>query len=285
VNDSGGIVPDDLAQLFADYEETKASVRRTLEAFFRSAGRRAFVAGGIPVDAPGEPSFTPDVLVVLDVEPRERAAWSVAEEGRGLDLVLQVYFDGDPDEPYRRDLERCARLGVVEYFVFDCLDPRLEGYRLAPAVPGEARGFRPITPEAGRFRSAVLGLDLLVEGARLGLRDGAAPLLDRGDPAVPEPEASTRRVRFERHEGTGYPLRAVYPDGSWLAVNRASEGLFAGDPRGRIVQVLGRERFRATSPRQFAQEYQRVYGQRLSDRTEALGPRDAAALHPDGKRG
>ena len=52
---------------------------------------------------------------------------------------------------------------------------------------------RPIAPEDGRFPSAVLGLDLLVEGARLTLHDGVAPLPDPGDPAVREPDASTRR--------------------------------------------------------------------------------------------
>ena len=81
-----------------------------------------------------------------------------------------------------------------------------------------------------------------------------------------------RRVRFERHVGTGYPLRVVYPDGSWLAVNRANEGLFFCDPRGRMVQLLRRDQFRARSPRQFAEEYKRVYGQTLRDRDSALWP-------------
>ena len=42
---------------------------------------------------PGEPVFTPDVLAVLGVtEPEDdpRLAWVVADEGKGLDLVIEV---------------------------------------------------------------------------------------------------------------------------------------------------------------------------------------------------
>jgi hypothetical protein len=92
----------------------------------------------------------------------------------------------------------------------------------------------------------------------------------------PEAEPPPRRVRFESHVGSGYPLRVVYPDGSWLAVNRSKEGLFSGDRGGRIVQLLGKDQFRAVSPRQFAAEYKRVFGQTLRDRDEAVGPRDVA---------
>ena len=110
-----------------------------------------------------------------------------------------------------------------------------------------------------------------------------AALLDElrsvlGEDRPPEAEPPPRRVRFESHVGSGYPLRVVYPDGSWLAVNRASEGLFFGDPGGRIVQLLGKEQFRAVSPRQFAAEYKRVFGQTLRDRDEAVGPRDVERL-------
>jgi hypothetical protein len=92
-----------------------------------------------------------------------------------------------------------------------------------------------------------------------------------GEP-LPGVEPKARNVRFERHVGSGYPLRVVYPDGSWLAVNRANEGLFFGDPHGRIVQLLGRDEFRAVSPRQFAAEYKRVFGQTLRDRGSAVRP-------------
>jgi hypothetical protein len=95
------------------------------------------------------------------------------------------------------------------------------------------------------------------------------PLLGEAPPSEAEPPP--RGVRFEHHVGSGYPLRVVYPDGSWLAVNRASEGLFAGDASGRIVQLLGKDQFRAVSPRQFVAEYERVFGQTLRDRNEAVG--------------
>src|SRR5436190_22765180 len=93
-------------------------------------------------------------------------------------------------------------------------------------------------------------------------------LSELGEEPLSEPPA--RRVKFERHVGSGYPLRVVYPDGSWLAVNRANEGLFVGDPRGRIVQLLAKDQFHAVSPRQFVAEYKRVFGQTPRDRDEAM---------------
>lgn len=85
-------------------------------------------------------------------------------------------------------------------------------------------------------------------------------------------------VRFERHEGSGYPLRAVYPDGSWLAVNRDHRGLYAGDANGRITPLLPPERFHAVSPRQFAQAYRKAFGESLRAHARtATFPRESAA--------
>ncbi len=121
-----------------------------------------------------------------------------------------------------------------------------------------------------------ISLETLPPEEIAALLDEIRPLLGEGPP--PEAEPPPRRVRFERHVSSGYPLRVVYPDGSWLAVNRSSEGLFAGDPRGRIVQLLGKDQFRAVSPRQFVAEYKRVFGQTLHDRDEAVGPGDVERL-------
>lgn len=85
-------------------------------------------------------------------------------------------------------------------------------------------------------------------------------------------------VRFERHEGSGYPLRAVYPDGSWLGVNRDHRGLYAGDAGGRIMPLLPPERFHARSPRQFAQAYREAFGESLRAHAgTATFPRESAA--------
>jgi putative oxidoreductase len=78
-----------------------------------------------------------------------------------------------------------------------------------------------------------------------------------------------RRVRFERHEGSGHPLRAVFPDGSWLGVDRDHEGLFFCDAKGRLLQLLDKDRFRAASPRQFVKAYKEAYGETLRERPPA----------------
>jgi len=122
-----------------------------------------------------------------------------------------------------------------------------------------------MTPDDPEIVIETLTPDELVE-----LLDELCALLE-GEP-LPVAEPPPRNVRFERHVGSGYPLRVVYPDGSWLAVNRANEGLFFCDPGGRIVQLRSRDQFRAVSPRQFAAEYKRVYGQTLRDRASAVRP-------------
>ncbi|AKT43084.1 DoxX family protein [Chondromyces crocatus] len=85
------------------------------------------------------------------------------------------------------------------------------------------------------------------------------------------------RVRFERHEGSGFPLRVVFPDGSWLGVNRDHQGLHSGDAHGRITQILEAGRFKAANPRQFARAYRRVFGQSIrAHATTATVPRESS---------
>ena len=117
--------------------------------------------------------------------------------------------------------------------------------------------------EAAERRADELQRELSVAQAEVQRLTSAGRPPDAGEEA--------RQVRFERHEGSGHPLRAVYPDGSWLGVNRDHRGLYSMDARGRIVQLLGADRFHAASPRQFAQAYEQAFGHRLSARTEAPG--------------
>ncbi|EYF08770.1 DoxX family protein [Chondromyces apiculatus] len=86
-----------------------------------------------------------------------------------------------------------------------------------------------------------------------------------------------QRVRFERHEGSGFPLRVVFPDGSWLGVNREHQGLHTGDAHGRITQLLGADQFKAVSPRQFAAAYRKAFGHSIRmHATTATVPRESA---------
>jgi Uma2 family endonuclease len=154
-----------------------------LDGFFRRAGRRIYLSSQISVYYPNEPRLAPDLLAVADVDPHDRNSWSVPEEGKGLDFVMEVHVAGDRRKDEKTNVERYARLGIPEYFYFDRTRLRLTGHRLLPP-PGTSAGEAPprvyqrLVPQAGRFTSAVLGLDLAIEAGRLRFFAGTAPLED-----------------------------------------------------------------------------------------------------------
>ncbi|MBI3202957.1 MAG: Uma2 family endonuclease [Myxococcales bacterium] len=151
---------------------------RALEAlgeFFRRIGRRVYLSSELPVYYPGARMFAPDVIAVLDVEPHERERWVVSDEGKGIDLALEVTLAGDAKKDLVDNVARFAELGIPEYFVLDARTTRLVGYRL------ESGAYRPIVPQAGRWPSAVLGLDLALEGRRIRFFSGSAPLLESAE--------------------------------------------------------------------------------------------------------
>lgn len=148
--------------------------------------------------------FAPDLIAVLDVEDRERLSWVVSHEGRGLDLALEIHVAGSRRKDVERNVARYARLGISEYFVFDCTRSRLLGFRLPH---GEARSYEPIVLQRGRWPSTVLDLDLALEDGRLRFLAGNAPLLDARelidqlstmvDVAVQRAEEEARRAEEE----------------------------------------------------------------------------------------
>jgi Uma2 family endonuclease len=158
----------------------KVKARSTLDEFFRRIGRKIYVSSELAVYYPNEPRFSPDVLAVLDVESRERDKWVVADEGKGLDLVIEVHYGGDKTKDYETNVERYARLGIREYFIFDRRLLSLRGYRLPPLDEeghgAKHRAYRPIMPQSGRYASDVLGLDLMIDGSKLRFLFGMAPL-------------------------------------------------------------------------------------------------------------
>jgi hypothetical protein len=138
--------------------------------------RDVYLAEEMAVVYPGEESFSPDVLAVVDVpqiEDDERMAWVVADEGRGLDVVLEVLHRGDRHKDLARNVDRHARLGIPEYFVYDRAQQRVQGFRLT--APG-ARRYQRIVPQAGRHSSLVLGVDLAVQDGSLRFFQGMAEL-------------------------------------------------------------------------------------------------------------
>jgi Uma2 family endonuclease len=157
---------------------------------FGAVGRVVYLAEEMAVLYPGEEVFTPDVLAVVGVpepEDDERMAWVVADEGKGLDLVLEVLHRGDRQKDLVDNVERYARLGIPEYFIYDRAQQRIRGYRLpvdegGPAAkPPGARRYQAIVPQGGRYSSAVLGLDLVIEDGSLRFFHGMAELFGSAD--------------------------------------------------------------------------------------------------------
>ena len=156
-----------------DYHfDAKTSAKEVLGGFFQRIGRRVYVAAELPVYYPGERMFAPDVFAVLDVEIKPRASWSVSAEGKGLDLALEIVWSGRRKKDLEANVTRYAALGITEYFVFDRRRLRLRGYRLPPG----AQRYQPLVPQEGRLTSAVLGLDLAIEGEKLRFYLGLAAL-------------------------------------------------------------------------------------------------------------
>jgi Uma2 family endonuclease len=156
------------------HRKAKESPMQALSAFFQRIGRKLYLSSELPVYYPGERPIAPDVMAVLDVETREREKWVVAVEGKGLDLVIEVHVAGSAQKDFGERVERYARLGIAEYFIFDRSRLRLHGHRLA----AKGRSYQAIVPQRGRFPSQVLGLDLAVEDEKLRVFYGTAALPD-----------------------------------------------------------------------------------------------------------
>ena len=163
------------------HKKAKTRALDRLGLHFSAVGRVVYLAEEMAVLYPGEPAFAPDVLAVLDVvepEEDERMAWVVADEGKGVDLVLEVLHHGDRNKHLVENVERYAALGIAEYFVYDRARQRIHGFRLPPSGP---KRYQPIIPQVGRYASVVLGLDLAVTGGNLRFFLGEAELPGTSD--------------------------------------------------------------------------------------------------------
>ncbi len=196
------------------HREAKEHVLQAVGSFVRALGRRLYVSSELGVFYPGEPRFAPDLLAVADVESFPRSSWIVAREGKGLDWVLEVHVDGHRRKDTKRNVERYARLGIHEYFLFDRTRRSLQGYRLAP---GE-RSYQTISHEGGAYHSEVLELDLALRGDRLCFFAGNARLEDQAeqiarlgvmlDDVLATKEAAELAVEAERQRANAEQERA-----------------------------------------------------------------------------
>ena len=163
------------------HKKAKSAVLDKLGLHYSSTGRAIYLAEEMAVLYPGQESFSPNILVVLDIpqpEDDERMAWVVVEEGKGLDLVIEVLHRGDRHKDLVANVERYAQLSIPEYFIYDRLRQQIHGYRLPRP---KATRYERVVPQFGRYASIVLGLDLAVVGGNLRFYYGQAELICTAD--------------------------------------------------------------------------------------------------------
>lgn len=108
------------------------------------------------------------MFVVLDTVRRERKSWVVwKEEGRTPNVVVELVSESTERVDLVDKMRICARsLHVGEYYIYDPMSHRLDGFRLNP----ERGQYDPIPPaDDGAVWCAQLGLWL---GARPGVFGG-----------------------------------------------------------------------------------------------------------------
>ncbi|MBX3270585.1 MAG: Uma2 family endonuclease [Sandaracinaceae bacterium] len=160
------------------HSKNKTGIGADLDGHFRRAGRPVFLATELAVLYPGEPMIVPDVLAVVDCDPDiEPDTWVVLDQGRGIDLVIEVRNLGRKHKDLVENVRDYARLGIPEYFSFDCVHGHLRGWRLGAA----GGGYQPIVPQGGYLRSVVLGLELATVGKRLRFFANASMVPDAAE--------------------------------------------------------------------------------------------------------
>jgi len=92
--------------------------------------------------------------------------------------VIEVLHHGSRSKDLIDNVERYAKLGIPEYFVYDRLHQLIYGYRLTDQ---RTRRYQRIVPQVGRHPSMVLTLDLAIEGGTLRFFNGTAELPGSGD--------------------------------------------------------------------------------------------------------
>jgi Uma2 family endonuclease len=143
----------------------KSGAAADLDGHFRRAGHPVFLACELAVIYPGEPALVPDVLAVLDCDPDlDLGSWVVATQRRGIDLAIEIRNTGAKHKDLVENVRDYARVGIPEYFSYDCRSATLRGWRLGSP---DARTYQPMVPQGGLLTSRVLGLELAVVDRRL----------------------------------------------------------------------------------------------------------------------
>jgi len=148
---------------------------------------------------------SPDVFVVPGIGNHRRENYLMWEEGRGLDMVIELTSKTtmmeDIEEKYNLYVDK---LGVKEYYLFDpkeeYLKPSFQGYRRGKET------FRPIKFVDGRLPSKVLGLHLERVGDELRLwNPDTGEQLPTPTELATRAEAEIEQLRRELEQLRGKP--------------------------------------------------------------------------------
>lgn len=111
--------------------------------------------------------ISPDVMVIMGVEKRDRRKYMLWEDQQVPQFVLEVTSKSTrrKDQNFKKRLY--AELGITEYFLFDptgdYLEPKLQGFRLQNGRYEPIPGFSSPNPYGGyAVYSRVLALDLFI---------------------------------------------------------------------------------------------------------------------------
>lgn len=194
-------------------------VEDAMGGWFKRRGRRAYIGRGVTVYYPEAPRFAPDFFVVLDAEPGQRTSWVVVHEGRGLDFVLEIHYAGDRQKDMIENVERYARLGIPEYFVFDVRRGTLRGWRLGD----EPGAYVPLMPQRGRWLAPNLGVELgLVNGQlRFWVEGNLLPLREEIEDALAK-ALDTAIVRAEEEIAAARAATAAEAERAAVEAERAA---------------------------------------------------------------
>ncbi len=151
-----------------DHYDAKEEARDTLRRHFERSGQQVYVGAERLVLYPGQKGFTPDLIVVVGVSPHKRDCWMVSREGRGIDVIIEIFYKGKWKKDFVDNVKSYAALGVPEYFIYDIGRQSLTGYRLSPEYPK----YVPIARRSGRYPSEKLGLELAIRRGRLRFFQG-----------------------------------------------------------------------------------------------------------------
>ena len=150
-------------------------LRKALEVFFAEQ-EDVYVSGNIMfyyVEDDPTQVISPDVMVCFGVPKGDRTSYKTWAEN---DVAPSVVIELSSRGTWRKDrIEKKAlyeMLGVKEYYIFNPLEPKT-----TPAFTVyelENGGYKTVKIENNRVKSAILGLELVVEGRTLRLYNPAA---------------------------------------------------------------------------------------------------------------